>query len=158
MAQPLIRMPTPKPPAIAPPMLLETRLYTDRLDRNDPEATTDEISRDELAQIVEEMKSPNRMARDLIAYTWPTANIRRTELILDRRGFRKKWRRLRDQAVETGDVATATLALSLIDAVDRMVPECLVVCLCDVGEGTWELFVDIEDERILGCRSRKDIW
>ena len=156
--QPLIRISEPVTPPIAPPMLLETQRYTDRLDSSDPEATTDQIDRSELAAIVEELRSPNRVARDVLRYTWAHARVRRTEVVLDRRGFRKAWRMQRDLAVSGGDVATAFLASTLILAIDRMTPESLVVCLCDIDGKTWEIFVDTDREELLGCRPRKDIW
>lgn len=158
MLRPMIRSPEPDPPRIAPPMLIETRLYTDRVVGNDPEATTDTYSREELAHIVEELRSPNRVARDVLRYTWPHARVRRTEVVLERRGFRKRWRQNRDAAVAGGDVQTALLATMLVDAIDRMVPESLVICLCEIDGATWELFVDVTDESLIGCRVRKDIW
>ena len=158
MPQPLIRIPERDVPRIAPPMLLETQRYTDQLGTSDPEATTEEIDRRQLAAIVEEMRSPNRIARDVLKETWAHANVRRTEVILNRRGFRRAWRKQRDAAVENGDVSTAMLGQALIRAIDRMTPECLVVCLCDIDGRTWEIFVDTDREELLGCRSRKDIW
>lgn len=158
MPQPLITLPNRPAPQIAPPMLIETQRYTDRVGGSDPEATTDQIDRRQLAAIVEEMRSPNRIARDVLKETWAHARVRRTEVILDRRGFRRAWRKQRDLAVESGDVATAMLGQALIRAIDRMTPECLVVCLCDIDGQTWEIFVDTDREEPLGCRPRKDIW
>ena len=73
MPQPLINLPNRPAPQIAPPMLIETQRYTDRLGSSDPEATTDQIDRRQLAAIIEEMRSPNRVARDVIlaqAFEW----------------------------------------------------------------------------------------
>ena len=146
------------PPPIAPPMLLATQMYTQRIGSTDPDAQTDEITREELAFIVEEMRSPNRIARDVLKYTWAHAKVRRTEVVLDRRGFRKRWRQNRDAAIGSADIATASLATILVDAIDRKPPESLVVCLCDIDEQTWEIFVDIHREELLGARRRVDIW
>ncbi len=154
----LARMSPPSIPRIAPPMLLETQKYTEVLAGSDPEATTDEIDKRDLAALVDEMRSPNRIAREVLRYTWPHARVRRTELILDRRGFRKQWRKARDEAVSNGDVPTATLAAALVQAIDRMTPESLVACLCEIDGRTWEIFVDTDREDLLGCRARRDIW
>lgn len=156
--QPILRSPEPEIPAIAPPMLLETQVYTSMLHGSDPDAITDQIDREDLAAIVEELRSPNRIARDVIKHTWPHARARRTEVVLDRRGFRRSWRKVRDASVASGDVANALLACSLIGAIDRMTPESLVACLVDIDGYTWEIFVDTDREELLGCRARRNIW
>ena len=153
----------PHPPRLDRSLLADTLYYADRSRLSvDPDASTELIPRERLLRIALDQsareQNPNQVARDVIARTWPHASVRRTELVLDRTSFRKSWRRNRDEAIGACDVQTASTAKILVDAIDRLPPECLVACLAYIDGQSWELFVNTHDASLLAAWPRINIW